>query len=574
MSGTGGFRYIGLISLLVVAFVQVGAGHAQQSPATPRPSQTDRLLLTRLYAGSDLDRYLEQLREEFAQLDADSDGKLTERDSALHTLMEAPQVRVGALNMVMRYDLDADGVVSEDEIRRTVRYEQRGLIALAARGRSPVGRTEEEIERMVQRTMALDADKDGKVTFQEAVKFGQNAPRQSNNGFQSRVRDALTLDAASSGELSLANYQAAGEIFFRAVDADSDGKISQQELNDFRRRPATLEAEEARRKRLREQTEIAQKRQEAIDVDQAKCAMPAVSTNAKIVLLGAYETEALSNVTIGTQDVAVDAGRIVIEPGSEPLYVLVATSRPVIWQFSGAVERVERVVLTSATTGPNGGDAKRQPLVGATGISQERVSFFAQSDCMRYFSETPSSESFQATTTVRKALGRSPDVVVSKRSAFGYAIPSGKIESFTKEGRQPLIIQKSEGKLNIIGDASNVIIQTKPSRVQDEMKRFHPGGVVEIDARLVVASAVPSPYDVLPDQAGLVQLVAAGKLAENREGEFVVRDKIRFPAGLHGAHSVTFLVPKGIPYPDGDPGHSCVISEETGANKSAACPTR
>jgi hypothetical protein len=47
-------------------------------------------------------------------------------------------------------------------------------------------------------------------------------------------------------------------------------------------------------------------------------------------------------------------------------------------------------------------------------------------------------------------------------------------------------------------------------------------------------------------------------------GVQVVRQKIRFPPGLYGAHSVTFLIMKGAPYPDGDPGHSCVVTEEAG----------
>jgi hypothetical protein len=44
----------------------------------------------------------------------------------------------------------------------------------------------------------------------------------------------------------------------------------------------------------------------------------------------------------------------------------------------------------------------------------------------------------------------------------------------------------------------------------------------------------------------------------------MVRRKIRFPAGLHGAHLVRFRIQKGVAMPEGDPGHSCVIVEETG----------
>ncbi|HXJ34551.1 MAG TPA: hypothetical protein VMS22_11020 [Candidatus Eisenbacteria bacterium] len=38
----------------------------------------------------------------------------------------------------------------------------------------------------------------------------------------------------------------------------------------------------------------------------------------------------------------------------------------------------------------------------------------------------------------------------------------------------------------------------------------------------------------------------------------------RFPAGLAGAQAVSFTLGRGVPMPAGDPGHSCVISEETG----------
>jgi hypothetical protein len=67
---------------------------------------------------------------------------------------------------------------------------------------------------------------------------------------------------------------------------------------------------------------------------------------------------------------------------------------------------------------------------------------------------------------------------------------------------------------------------------------------------------------------------SAGAVTQNGSGEFIVRKKIRFPAGLYGAHSVTFLIMKGTPYPDGDPGHSCVMVEETGESKGAVCRSR
>ena len=76
-----------------------------------------------------------------------------------------------------------------------------------------------------------------------------------------------------------------------------------------------------------------------------------------------------------------------------------------------------------------------------------------------------------------------------------------------------------------------MIVQAGPSSAKDEMYRFSPGGVNEIDAKTVVSKVPATRYEVLPQQAGLVQLLASGALKQNSLGEYIVREKIRFPAG-------------------------------------------
>jgi Ca2+-binding EF-hand superfamily protein len=573
---------------MVALLVDSLAASAQQPAAPPSVSPQivispgTQLLLQRFQAGLTLERYLDNLRTDFFQLDADGDGKIAQRDVDLHGLMESIQVRTVALTVVMRYDLDGDGAVTEDEIRRSMRYELRSQVASAALnaggpGLPPASAAEKQIDDTVRSIMALDADKDGKVNFSEAAKFAiPGLQRGASLGGQSaRARQALMLDSGSKGEVRLADYQAAGEALFRKVDADNDGTISQQEIADYRRQPSPPKAPdavalEAAQKRLLEQADAAKKKEQAA---RAGCEMPMASENAKVVLLSGYQTDALSNVTLGSQDAVVHAGRIVVEPGGEPLYVVISTYSPTIWQFSGAVERIERLVMTSALTEPNRGDLQQSPLVGATGIARERITFFTRSNCMSYFTEAPSSASLQTVATIRNATGKAPEVFAAKYSVSSYSVPSGKIET-VQERQRGLIIQKTEGQLNIIGDASNVIIQTGPSKARDEMIRFFPGGVTTIDPKSVVGSAPPTTYEVLPSQAGLMQLLSSGALTENRAGEYIVRQKIRFPPGLAGAHAVTFLIMKGTPYPDGDPAHSCVIVEDTGESKGATCRTR
>ena len=226
------------------------------------------------------------------------------------------------------------------------------------------------------------------------------------SGQAARARQLLTIDAASKGTLTLAEYQAVGEALFRQIDTDKDGMVSQQELMDFRTR-----------------------------AERAGCEMPAASDKARVVVLSSYETEALSSVTLGSQDNVVHAGRVVVEPGNEPIYVVIASYSPTIWQFSGAVERVERLVMASARTGPNSGDPNQRSLVGATGIAQDKVSFFSKSNCLTYFSETPSSASLQTVAAIRSGTGKTPETVAAKYSVAVFKVPSGGIDPCASKAR-------------------------------------------------------------------------------------------------------------------------------------------
>ena len=52
---------------------------------------------------------------------------------------------------------------------------------------------------------------------------------------------------------------------------------------------------------------------------------------------------------------------------------------------------------------------------------------------------------------------------------------------------------------------------------------------------------------------------------------FVVLKKYTYPGGLYGANSVTFIIPKGVPIPDGNPGHSKVLDMNSISCLNSAC---
>ena len=104
-------------------------------------------------------------------------------------------------------------------------------------------------------------------------------------------------------------------------------------------------------------------------------------------------------------------------------------------------------------------------------------------------------------------------------------------------------------------------------------KRFTPGGIVDIAPQDVVAPGKVERYEVLPQEAGLLQLMRTGALKRTKDGYFLIRKPIpRFPASLAGAHGVKFILGKGLAMPAGNAGHSPVYSEATGeCLKGASC---
>jgi Ca2+-binding EF-hand superfamily protein len=557
-----------LIAAGFLSALSIGPLGAQPAPppAGSEVTPATRHLSTKLIPGQNLERHLEAWRHEFYQADADMNGEINEADIAMHVEAGGAVHRMSAIAQVLSADFDGDGAVTEEELRRLIRYNMR--LSLQP-GQQP---NDQAFEALIRKLKAMDADGDGRVTIAEVLKSAKSSVEDAGQvtHFAHRARSFLTLARDGKKSVKLTDIEPAVEALFRTVDADGDNKLSREEIRAYRLQPnqpegqARLAAEQAARQReeTRRAAEAKRLREEA--EANAACAMPKASETAKVVLVGGYRTEALSTTTIGSQDVAVGVGNVTVEAGNEPIYLVMVSFRPTIWRFYGAVERIERLVLTSTMTGPGRGTPQEKPLVGATGIPAERVTFLGQSKCLGYFSETPSSQSAIAAAAVRRATGKDALVIAARYGFSDVAVPSGKFQSVPDENRGKLVIVKPSGTLRIEGDASNVIVQSGPNSLIGDLQRFSPGGVIEVDPKRVVSSLVAERYQVLPQQAGLLQLVQSGALVQNRAGEFMIKQKMRFPAELHGAHSVKFLLLRGTPMPDGDPGHSEVFSEETG----------
>jgi Ca2+-binding EF-hand superfamily protein len=532
---TFGMKNIAIAAACLAVSLTLRESVAQ--PASGIPPNT--YLFQHLPGGMTLDRYLQTLRQNFKQLDADGNGVLDAADIEIHEKMSKASSATSMAMRIMMADLDGDGAVTEDEMRRKLQFDRRLITSLPATS----------IDQEVRKFMEADADHDGRITWQEAVAwFRKQANPSMTFGMAAVLKPVLALASPGKSSITVAEMEEAATAYFRKVDTDNNGTVSLDEL-------------EAERTRVN-QANLETTRQRQAEASLVNCNIPKASDAAKVVLLSAYETESLSTVALGSQDEVTGVGNVVAEPGPGPLYIVIATYQPTIWRFYGATERIERVVLMSTQPSPGKPTPNATPRAGVVGIPAERVSFPHASNCLNYFTTAPSTQSAQAAGTVRTAVGKSPDVVVAKYSVVAFNAPSGRIESLKNGGGGGLIIVQN-GQHFAVENGKVRAVETVQNP-DSELDRYHPGGVVTIDPKTVVASATVESYDVLPQEAGLSQLLKSGVLSRNGSREFLINKEMRFPGGLTGAHSVNFLLRRGVPKPSGHPGHSTVVSEDTG----------
>jgi Ca2+-binding EF-hand superfamily protein len=498
------------------------AASALAQPA-PVPAPAEQWLARSIAPGLALSRYLEQRRTEFRSLDFDHDGVLTTADREGFLVRAAASARAISIQQIIEADLDGDGVVTREEVVKA---------ATARAGHAPSegeALRRKRIDDAVAERMKADLDGNGVIDPAEMIAYAKQSAALMRPNPNVDLEAALSL--AVDGKTTLAAYEEAAERVFRVVDTDGDGLVSKEEFEAYRRRatprPATPDPRQTR---------------------ETECTMPPVPAGAKVVLVGTNGGTGVSTVALGSQDAVTSAARVTIEDGVEPLYIGLVSAMPLIWQLDGAVERIAKVVLVAS-----GGAYYRKPppgiAAGVTGLAREIAAFASRPDCIKSFSDRPTIDSTLAAGAVRRRTGHEPDAVVPLDGAEHVWLPSGRSETSYERPRdvKTMQIERSTTQLTAAG-------------VREKFERMYPAGVVQIDPASVIGGQSVEPYAVLPRGAGLLQLLDEGKLELGRGQEFVVRAKIRYPAGLDSSYR--FRIPSGVAHPDGDPGQACPIFED------------
>lgn len=253
----------------------------------------------------------------------------------------------------------------------------------------------------------------------------------------------------------------------------------------------------------------------------AACNAPSVPKGADVVLLTGYSSYALSNVAVSGKNNTTFAASIEVEPGDQPLYVFAVSFEEIIWSFTGATERIQTLVVQPPKR------VKSGPGAAVAGIDASRVHFVAASSCLPAAVHRTGRDLNEAGQRLASALGTRVSNIVADYYLTEMKIPSG--SAVARGGLEarlraryatPEVVIVGSNKYSISAEGMVALDQSgKPVGPipadpwgMQEMVREFPAGVATFDPTLLVASGPVSAYDILPVPAGLLQLLADGKV--------------------------------------------------------------
>ncbi|MCB6177461.1 hypothetical protein LHP98_04865 [Rhodobacter sp. Har01] len=542
-----------------------------------RPSEAeqalDRALRQAVERAATTDQMQATWLQVFATAERDGAPGLGPLDRELSAQMDLARHRARRLAQMLEFDLNGDFVVTVEELRP---FAQQKANQPLRSGDTEVEPTEAQkgqiVEAFLAEVLALDANGNGRLDADELAALNDR-DRRSFDGDRGIFAFAPLLDADADGVLTRAEHLAGLLSATEGLDADKDGRLTEAERAAFLQRPPVVA-------RPIDPAEV------LIDTYlRPECRLNPVPDAAQVVAVAGYEGAALSTLRIGREGSLTTVADVIVPEGEGKLFVVADFQEAVILRFSGAVGRINGVIGLDAA-------------VATMGLERRQLKRFGTitPPCTTDLWDPEKKNEPAPLERLTAALGRPPLALVAAYTVG--AVDLGRAEV--------LPLAPLPGARSLPGDAPAAAIWA-------EMLRHNPGGLVDIAAEDVVAPYQTAPYTVLPQEAGLAQLVEQGLLtpqprgpAENmviedengritlngkvifpghgddmigsgglayteeapktwvgrKQAEYVVEGPITLPDGLQGSHSVIFLLPKGVEMPKGDPGHSKIRPQD------------
>lgn len=473
----------------------------------------------------DYERQLESAKLQIEQMDTNDDGGLTEKEitDALE-YRQSGQAEVDAA--FERLDPDRDGLIAIASVPAgSVRQAQ--ILAEADRNRdgnlsreellTAIAKVRPTRERPPFDFAEWDMDGDGIAWPAElAARYHpdrSDAKREA--GRRHRFDRLFVLDADGNGSLSEAELTSAFLAQFGRLDRDGDGMISAKEDS-----AGAIIVRLARSM-----------------VELPFCALPPPSPDADILAVFTREGQLASTVSVAGQDGEASIVDIRVEPGTQPLFVLLLSEEPVIWDFQGDTQRIAQVVAFAESH-----DADGEPFVGVMGLPQSKISF-GRNDCL----------------PVNRLRGYGADLDVQVENKLG-AMTGLAVRAVADNPAVVSLPSLSTQRFDIGVSAPDGFDPEHWWAGVDT----RPRGISERDPAAIVAATRVERYDLLPGDFGIARLAHEGILAPTKhDNEFrLLKPLERFPGGLGRGMGINFVLGKGMSRPKGALGRGCLYASD------------
>lgn len=560
-------RFATFSAVTVAAATALCSPLASQNQDAPRSRyEPATFLLANLRAGTSKDAYLQNLLDALRTIDTDRTGldradidrwNARLRDAALRDFkhqVESAKIQIAAM------DANGDGGLTEKEIVDALEYRQSGQAEVDAAferldpdrdGLIAIASVPSGSDRQAQALAEADRNRDGNLSREELLAAIAKArptrerPRlnfaewdidgdgiawpaelaahyhpdrsdaKREAGRKHRFDRLLVLDADGNGSLSEAELTSAFLAQFGRVDRDDDGSISAGE-----------DAAGASLVRLARSM-----------VELPFCALPPTSRDADVLAVFTREGQLASTVSVAGQDRETSIVDVRVEPGTQPLFVLLLSEEPVIWDFQGDTQRIARVVAFAESHDTDG-----QPFAGVMGLPQSKITF-GRNDCL----------------PVRALRGYGSDLDVQIENKLG-AMTGLAVRAVADNPAVVSLPSLSTQRFDIGVSAPDGFDPEQWWAGTDT----YPRGIAERDPAAIVAATRVEPYDLLPGDFGIARLVHEGFLAPTKHDNEVrlLRPLERFPGGLGSGMGINFVLGKGMSRPKGALGRGCLYAPD------------
>ena len=337
------------------------------------------------------DEYIRTVLARLDQYDQDKNG-LDAEDVEIIALPQEALKRAERLQSILVHDHDNDGRVTYAEVERGFRAQ----LGLPADGPLDTMRLRRLLPK-IGVVMDSDLNGDRAITRQEML-HGPLWVYPSHRDTQGNLaRSLLELDPNKDGRLTAGELTSLAEATFRFYDTNGNN---------------SLEYDEKRT--------IQQKIKVSRGLPWKPCDLPRPTANERVVLFGISKGMATSTASVTAMAQKTTTGKIVIEPGEPPIYLIASAASPMIWQFEGHTDRVARAFIISRFI-------RGAPGVGVTGLDRAKVTFVQPYACFIAYHGSSSAGAQFARTATESAIGRPVDAFLTVDRLESIELPSGTV---------------------------------------------------------------------------------------------------------------------------------------------------